>query len=87
MYALLRLVNLAVIAIALVAIGRSTGEDDAYAAGRWIGAALLSLAPLLSFLALRRRASSQLSRWGNFTRSMAACISSSRLHTPTRTWL
>ncbi len=62
MYALLRLVNLAVIAIALVAIGRSTGEDDAYAAGRWIGAALLSLAPLLSFLALRRRASTGLRR-------------------------
>jgi hypothetical protein len=57
MHSLLRLVNLAVISIALLALGRDTVVGAAHAAGRWAGAALLLLAPLLTFFALSSRAS------------------------------
>lgn len=61
MYSLLRLVNLAVIVVAMLATSKGAGDpDSAYAAGRWTGAALLALVPLLAFFGLRRHASSRL---------------------------
>jgi hypothetical protein len=61
MYALIRLVNLAVIVVAMIATARGADDpDSAYAAGRWSGAALLSLVPLLCVFALRPRASPRL---------------------------
>lgn len=58
MHSALRLINLAVVAIAVVAVMEPGGQSDAaYEAGRWAGAAALSLAPLLTFFGLRRHAS------------------------------
>lgn len=58
MHSALRLINLAVVAIAAVAVATRGGQSDpAYEAGRWVGAAAISLAPLLAFFGLRRHAS------------------------------
>lgn len=58
MLSVLRLINLAVIALAAFAISKSSGaQDAAFEAGRWTGIGLVSLMPALAFFGLARGAS------------------------------
>jgi hypothetical protein len=63
-YSLLRLVNFAVILIAVAAMSRGAGSQMADDAGRWSGIAVLSLVPLLALAGLRRNAGQGIRRAG-----------------------
>jgi hypothetical protein len=58
MLSVLRLINLALIALAVFAASKSSGaQDAAFEAGRWTGMGLMSLMPVLAFFGLARGAS------------------------------
>ena len=67
MHTALRLLNLAMVVLALVAAGNHGAEQDAaHQVGRWSGAAMLAAAPLLTVFGLRRGASRRLRTAASF---------------------